>query len=116
MLDRSWIKNLNPGDTVAPNGNRLAVVDRITPSGRIVIGDETYNPDGRMRGSSAWNHGWLMEATPEIVERIKGREIIDSARRAARRICDGKIEINPQQAQQLIGLVSGWSATQEATD
>ncbi len=109
MPNKDWIKNLKPGDQVTINGKYVKLVERVTPSGRIVVGGATYNSDGSMRGGSSWNHSWLVEATPDIIERITSKETIDRARQLARQVCEGKIDVDLQQAQSLIDLISGWN-------
>ncbi|MFA5376638.1 MAG: hypothetical protein WC455_12900 [Dehalococcoidia bacterium] len=80
-----WLKQLRPGDTVAVYGGLggrdlwLAKVDRLTPSGRIVIRrngqDTVYNPDGWERGVRAYHREHLVEPTAEIREKIEFKRL-----------------------------------------
>ena len=87
MPNNDWIKNLKPGDQVVVNGKYLKLVERVTPSGRVVVGGDTFNPDGWKRGDKdAWNHTYISEATPEAVQRIKDTETVGEAMHLADRV------------------------------
>lgn len=85
ILTNEWLKSLKPGDTVAVYGGLggrelcLAKVYRLTPSGRIVIRrngqDTVYNPDGSERGSVEHYGEYLVEPTPEILEKIEFKRL-----------------------------------------
>lgn len=68
------ISDLNVGDrccyiTHGIGGRKIVSlkIDRITPSGRIVTGTMTWNPDGSLRGASEYSRtGRLMPVTDEI--------------------------------------------------
>lgn len=84
-MTNEWLKQLRPGDTVAVYGGLggrdlwLAKVDRLTPSGRIVIrrnGQDTiYNPDGWERGGQEHYRENLVEPTTEIREKIEFKRL-----------------------------------------
>ena len=71
----SEFSNLKPGDDVIVSqhmgGSRMARVDRITPSGRIVIRREVFEPSGRARGYTGWRRPYLKLATPERIAAIR---------------------------------------------
>lgn len=73
-MNKQWIENLKPGDKVIVRGRwraEIAEVDRITPTGRIVINGTTFNPDGSERGgNSCYNRATIAEATPELIDKI----------------------------------------------
>ena len=75
-MAKEWIKNLKPGDTVIVESKyRLAIkkVTKVTPTGRIVIGDSQYNPDGYLRGTDMYNREYILEATPEQLEKTQNK-------------------------------------------
>lgn len=60
-----WISNLKPGDKVFVNGNNrkdIGTVERITPSGIIVVDGELYNKSGERRGGNfTYWRPWITE-------------------------------------------------------
>lgn len=75
----SEFAGLKPGDEVAVEtvwyGERTTAIekiDKVTPSGRIVIGVDTFDPSGRERGVSGLGH-WktLRPLTAALREKIK---------------------------------------------
>ena len=70
------------GDTVIVhrdwNASEVATIDRKTPSGFIVIGRQTFNGNGRVRGATRHNSSWLADPDPETVELIARRKLIGS--------------------------------------
>lgn len=111
LSEKDWIKELKLGDKViiASGGvyqrSYIATVDKITPSGRIICGDTTFNPDGWERGGrDNWNRKYLREATPEKIQDIGDKEIISQARSIAGRIYGGEQKITVEQAKVLIEL------------
>ncbi|MCK9571091.1 hypothetical protein M0R72_19235 [Candidatus Pacearchaeota archaeon] len=84
-MTNEWLKQLRPGDTVAVYGGLggrdiwLAKVNRLTPSGRIVIHrngqDTVYNPDGWERGIHAYHREHLAEPASEIREKIEFKRL-----------------------------------------
>jgi hypothetical protein len=71
----SWIKELKVGDRIIVGhpfrDHCLAYVDRITPSGRIVVGNRAYLPDGRQYGGDKFASYYLVkydEAKASIIE------------------------------------------------
>lgn len=99
-----FIKNLKVGDPVVISsrfGMSLKKVERITPSGRIVIGDMTFNPDGYERGGGSWVRSVLREATPKLIEVINQNETI----REAFRLMNIKRTISYEQAKKIIEIL-----------
>jgi len=78
-----WIKKLKAGDTVIIHGkwsDRLAKIDKITPTGKIKIGDTHYSPDGYSIGNGTRLYVTsLCEATPEAIEALRQKEVIIEA-------------------------------------
>ena len=75
--DTAWIAALRPGDEVVIDHGRYGAhnyevhkVDKVTPSGRIVIGDRTFNPNGWERGGHQYHMLVIQEATPELRQRV----------------------------------------------
>lgn len=81
-MNNDWIKNLKAGDKVIVcyrglySYDTVKTVDKVTPTGRIKVGCDYYNQNGRPR-----NHGGthLEEATTEALEAIQQREVISKA-------------------------------------
>ena len=72
-----WLKNLKVGDKVFVKSNfnkSLATVQRITPSGRIVVNNTLYT-NGFNR-SNIWNILSLEEATEKAVTKFVRTEFI----------------------------------------
>lgn len=74
---------LKPGDMLAfahyglgETTYRLVKIDKITPSGRIVCGTTTLNPDLTIRGiSNRYSRTDVTRVTPEIVELVKATRL-----------------------------------------
>ncbi len=70
-----WLQALKPGDKVIITGgygDQIGIVDKITPTGRIVVGGEVYNPQsGRSYSGGDWRRRYLIEAIPERVKKIR---------------------------------------------
>lgn len=70
------------GDTVIVhrdwNASEVATIDRKTPSGFIVIGRQTFNGNGRLRGATRHFSAWLADPDPETVELIARRKLVAS--------------------------------------
>ena len=50
-------------------GHRVTTVDRVTPSGRAIIGDTTFNRNGYER-SGRYSRQHIEPATPELLARL----------------------------------------------
>lgn len=72
-----WMKNLKPGDkvllssAVMSNPSKLVAVERITPTGRVVIDGAQFTQDGWERVKSYSRK--ITEATPENIENMELR-------------------------------------------
>ncbi len=81
-MNNDWIKSLKAGDKVIVcyrgiySYDTVKTVDKVTPTGRIKVGCDYYNPNGWPR-----NHGGthLEEATAEALEAVWQREVIHKA-------------------------------------
>jgi len=65
----------------------LGTVLKVTPSGRTIVkfdwGQETYNPDGYVRGSKrgySYNHYQIKLVTPKLKEKILKKKTFDTAK------------------------------------
>lgn len=69
----------------------ISIIERITPSGRVIVGNLTFNPNGTEYGKSReWRAASIDEATPGDVDRVRWRDI-------RRRL------VNPMEVNQLTG-------------
>lgn len=79
--------------------DRLATIDRITPSGRVIVGNRQFTPSGTEYGRSQdWHPDTIREATPEAVLAITCREI--------RRRMANSIEVNRLTSDQLVRIAA----------
>lgn len=79
-MSKEWVKRLKVGDAVivqTDSLDRVMRVERITPTGRIVVGGTTFTPDGWLYGSGYWSAS-LCEATPEAIDSIRKNKKITS--------------------------------------
>lgn len=82
-MTQDWLKNLKAGDKVfidGRSGKRLTTVQRITPTGRVVV-DNIQFIDGINR-SNQWNILMLEEATTEAVGKYKAIQFIRAVKLA----------------------------------
>lgn len=84
-----WLENLKVGSQVVVHpASRyakpyLAVVDRLTPAGRLKIGDMTFDPDGWQRGGMNYgrfgvHRAHLTEPTQAVRDEIERSRIADA--------------------------------------
>ena len=76
-MDFGWIGNLKKGDKIIivndGRQERVDTIDRVTPSGRIVIGGQIFNVDGTERGAGTWHWSNIREWTVEKEAAIDGQ-------------------------------------------
>ena len=68
---------------------QIVTIDRVTPSGRAVVGDLTFNPDGFERGAEPYHEKKLEPLTAAIEEEVA---LFDRARTAELKVWDARIE------------------------
>ena len=56
---------------------RVAIIEKITPTGRAKVCNLYYSKDGSKIGGDIWDRGCIVPATEEIIERINRQEYID---------------------------------------
>lgn len=109
MQETSWIKELKTGDNAVihnyHSGDTLAVVTRVTPTGRITAANITFNQKGRVIGSDGVGIH-LKQATPELVEKIKKENVVKNAVTLAAAIGEKKVDITFEQAEKLNFLMA----------
>ena len=67
MIDhQTTINGWKPGQKAVIGRTRVVTIERVTPSGRAVIGSETYKPDGILLGGNIHKSPRLESLTPEI--------------------------------------------------
>lgn len=82
-MTQDWLKNLKQGDYVFINGRsgkRLTTVQRITPTGRVVVDNIQFV--GGVNRSNGWNIIVLEEATEEAVIKYKAVQFIRAVKMA----------------------------------
>lgn len=80
-----------PGQKAVIGRRTIVTIDRVTPSGRVIVGDRTFNPDGIERGVRDFVRlepfTAEIEAEIDLVERgRKAAAAIDNAEDAIRRM------------------------------
>ena len=55
---------------------RIEIVDRITPTGRVVTKSGEFNPDGARRGGGRWNGALARKATDVDIASIHRERLI----------------------------------------
>ena len=76
-MNNEWIKELKVGDNVfvcGRLGKKLYNVQRITPTGRIVVDGVQYDSNGRERTSDKWSFRMLEQATEANIKEYKQRQ------------------------------------------
>lgn len=67
--------NVKAGDKVIYTshfgGDKVAVVEKITPKGFIKVNGTLFTEDGIERGSSVWNRSFIRKANPEDIYKIE---------------------------------------------
>ena len=64
-------------------GHRMVTIDKVTASGRAVVGDQTFNSDGSRRGGDTYSSPRLRLLTPEVEAEIAFAHRAGKARQAA---------------------------------
>lgn len=73
-LRSGWLRDLKVGDKVfiiTRYSKYIKTVTKITPTGKIKIGESTYNSGGRFATSDVWNTDFLSEWTQEKEDEFK---------------------------------------------
>ena len=74
--------NVSVGDEVIVSGRyseKIAKVERITPTGRIRVEGTYYNKYGWEIGGDVWSRSYITYVTEEKAEKIKQRQTISKA-------------------------------------
>lgn len=81
-MTQDWLKNLKAGDKVFVVGfaSDLAIVQRITPTGRVVVNNMQFI--NGVNRSNTWRPLYLQEATDEAVEKYKTIQFIRAVKLA----------------------------------
>jgi len=70
-MAEQWLAELKPGDKVLIENSQVAIVDRITPTGKIRIGTSTFTKYGKREGDGHWHFVHLYQWTQEREDEIK---------------------------------------------
>lgn len=100
-----WLKNLKVGDKVIVScrmGDVIRTVEKITPAGNIKVNGTLFNSNGLERGGDTWNMTYLHEATPEAVQKVTNKNIIQKAINLMR----NTTKITPEQAKAIIAVLN----------
>lgn len=79
------------GQRAVINRTNVIVIDRVTPSGRAIVGNRTFNTDGFERGSAyRWPTPKLEHLSPEIEKEIslvsRGKYVSSEIRKSLTKI------------------------------
>ena len=91
---RGWLAELTVGDSVIVHRGWMASnvsikkVEKITPTGQLVVDGDRYGPDGDKHGSDRYSKWWLKEATSEAVAKINQTRLEQSAIYALERLTE----------------------------
>jgi hypothetical protein len=93
---KEWLAGLAPGDEVILHSGSSVVLDdlrvitKITPTGRIKVGNYNFAPDGWTHGSDLRGNAWIAPVTAgardEIVRRKLWKQIEEQVRKQSFRI------------------------------
>jgi hypothetical protein len=79
------LSSVRPGDKLyIKSGHydvgRIGIVDRVTPTGRIISGSNTFEKNGRLRGQEGWTRTWAEVATQTHFDKIEQAFLADKVR------------------------------------
>lgn len=67
--------NVKAGDKVIYTsrfgGDKVTVVEKITPKGFIKVNGILFTKDGVERGGDMWNRSRIKQATPELIQQVE---------------------------------------------
>ena len=100
------------GDTVIVVGrmfrDRITTIDKVTPSGRLIVGTSVFNPDGWERGVTGYDRCFLVDPTPDRIEQATRNSLItriDGTVYRRQRKQDGWADLSTDQLQQIAELL-----------
>ena len=100
------------GDTVIVVGrmfrDRITTIDKVTPSGRLIVGTSVFNPDGWERGVTGYGRCFLVDPTPDRIEQATRRSLItriDGEVYSRHRKQDGWADLSTDHLQQIAELL-----------
>lgn len=110
MDQQEWLDHLKPGEQVAreyPLGYHLSVVQKRTPSGRIVLDTgEQYDRYGKHIGGSRYDQNSIVEATPDILANIKHRELVSEVSNLITKLTHGRLNaLNDDALQEIVQIL-----------
>jgi hypothetical protein len=70
-MGEQWLAELKPGDKVLIDNKQVAIVDRVTPTGKIRIGQSTFTKYGKREGDGQWHFVYLYQWTQEREDEIR---------------------------------------------
>jgi hypothetical protein len=100
-----FLKKLKAGDLVAVSGRSFTAirkVEKITPSGLIKVNGVLFDKNGCKRGCDTWSRTYLIEATPELIEKTRRSNAISTAYNLMRNAKN----ITFEQAKKIIEILS----------
>lgn len=102
-----WTEKLKVGDEVVVSHRSyltLKTVDYITPVGNIKVNGMLFNKDGTQRTSDIWGACSILEATPELKQKIYETKLISYTRQELKNIL--KMELTVDQAKALLKVLT----------
>ena len=110
MEKQEWLATLKAGDEVAIktsnwSGSRyhIARVDKITPSGRIVVGIFTFLPNGQRYGGNGFAS--IEPVTDEIKQDIQDKVFYARAYKLIEAVDRKKIKLDMEQLKQIVAII-----------
>ena len=88
--------------------DRITTIDKITPSGRLIVGTSVFNPDGRERGATGYNSCFLLDPTPDRIEQATRNSLItriDGTVYRRQRKQEGWADLSTDQLRQIAELL-----------
>ena len=116
---QEWLNALKVGDEVLISKSswrgwieKIAKVERRTPTGRIVVDGVTFLPNGqKFRG---WDgYASIEPVTEEVKQRVNEKIFYQNAMKVICNLADGKIELGIDELRQIVKIVENKQAKEQ---
>lgn len=116
---QEWLNALKVGDEVLISKSswrgrveKIAKVERRTPTGRIVVGGVTFLPNGQK--FKGWDGYVCIEpVTEEAKQRINEKIFFEDAMKVIYNLADGKIKLGIDELRQIVKIVENKQAKEQ---